>query len=257
MQRAQVERRMLRRVSGRLIEGADSFIGFYLATGGRGRVWVGHNCGFPPGKWWRVRWRARIARRLPMFVPSTFAVALLMTILSTICWGSFANTFKFTKNYRFELYYWDYGLGIFLIALVLAFTMGSHAGSPTAFLANLHSADDLNLGYAALGGFIFNIANVLLIAGIEIVGLSVAVEAAMTTARPLIAATPGFEGIEVRRCVETRNRYLFRVRWGTLEDHTIGFRHSDRYERWRELLHHFYEPFPLVQHFGETLFAND
>jgi len=109
-----------------------------------------------------------------MFVPTTFAVALLMTIFSTICWGSFANTFKGTRNYRFELYYWDYGLGIFLIALVLAFTMGSYAGGPTAFLPNLHAADGLNLFYAALGGFIFNIANVLLIAGIEIVGLSVA-----------------------------------------------------------------------------------
>jgi glucose uptake protein len=109
-----------------------------------------------------------------MFVPTTFHVALLLTILSTICWGSFANTFKGTRNYRFELYYWDYGLGIFLISLLLAFTMGSHAGGPTAFLANLHSADDSNLFYAALGGFIFNIANVLLIAGIEIVGLAVA-----------------------------------------------------------------------------------
>ncbi len=109
-----------------------------------------------------------------MFVPTTFAVALLMTILSTICWGSFANTFKVTKNYRFELYYWDYGLGIFLISLVLALTMGSYAGGPTAFLANVHSADNLNLFYAALGGFIFNIANVLLVAGIEIVGLAIA-----------------------------------------------------------------------------------
>jgi glucose uptake protein len=109
-----------------------------------------------------------------MFVPTTFAVALLMTVISTICWGSFANTFKGTHNYRFELYYWDYGLGIFLIALLLAFTMGSYAGGPTAFLANFRSADGLNLFYAALGGFIFNIANVLLIAGIEIVGLSVA-----------------------------------------------------------------------------------
>src|ERR1017187_7418578 len=109
-----------------------------------------------------------------MFVPTTFHIALLMTILSTICWGSFANTFKGTRNYRFELYYWDYGLGIFLISLLLAFTMGSHAGGPTAFLANLHSADNANLFYAALGGFIFNIANVLLIAGIEIVGLAVA-----------------------------------------------------------------------------------
>src|ERR1700679_2308453 len=109
-----------------------------------------------------------------MFVPTTFGVALLMTILSTVCWGSFANTFKGTRNYRFELYYWDYGIGIFLISLVLAFTMGSFAGGPTAFLANVHSADSINLFYAALGGFIFNIANVLLVAGIEIVGLAIA-----------------------------------------------------------------------------------
>jgi glucose uptake protein len=109
-----------------------------------------------------------------MFVPTTFAVALLMTVLSTVCWGSFANTFKGTKNYRFELYYWDYGLGIFLISVLLAFTMGSFAGGPTAFLANLHLADGINLFYAALGGFIFNIANVLLVAGIEIVGLAIA-----------------------------------------------------------------------------------
>src|ERR1700744_5333335 len=109
-----------------------------------------------------------------MFVPSTFAVALVMTILSTICWGSFANTFKVTKNYRFELYYWDYALGIFLIAVLLALTMGSFVGGPTAFLPNLREADGLNLFYAALGGFIFNIANVLLIAGIEIAGLAVA-----------------------------------------------------------------------------------
>jgi glucose uptake protein len=109
-----------------------------------------------------------------MFAPSTFAAALLMTVLSTICWGSFANTFKLTKNYRFELYYWDYAVGIFLISVVLALTMGSARGGETAFFANLVSAAPLNLFYAALGGFIFNIANVLLIAGIEIVGLAVA-----------------------------------------------------------------------------------
>jgi glucose uptake protein len=109
-----------------------------------------------------------------MFVPSTFAVALVMIIISTICWGSFANTFKGTKNYRFEIYYWDYAVGIFVIAVILALTMGSAAGGPAAFLPNLRAADGLNLFYAALGGFIFNIANVLLIAGIEIVGLAVA-----------------------------------------------------------------------------------
>ncbi len=109
-----------------------------------------------------------------MFVPTTFHVALLMTIASTVCWGSFANTFKGTKNYRFELYYWDYAFGIFLAALLLAFTMGSRSGGPTAFLANLRAADGINLFCAALGGFIFNIANTLLVAGIEIVGLAVA-----------------------------------------------------------------------------------
>jgi len=97
-----------------------------------------------------------------------------MTVLSTVCWGSFANTFKVTRNYRFDLYYWDYGLGIFLISLVLALTMGSFHGGSTAFLANVHTADNINLFYAALGGFIFNIANVLLVAGIEIVGLAIA-----------------------------------------------------------------------------------
>jgi len=109
-----------------------------------------------------------------MFAPTTFHAALLMTITSTICWGSFANTYKGTKNYRFELYYWDYAFGIFLAALLLAFTLGSENRGPTAFLANLHSADNINLFYAALGGFIFNIANTLLVAGIEIVGLAVA-----------------------------------------------------------------------------------
>jgi glucose uptake protein len=109
-----------------------------------------------------------------MFVPSTFAVALLMTIASALCWGSWANTFKGTKNYRFELYYWDYALGILLIAVMLALTMGSAGGGPTAFLPNLRAAGGLNLLYAAVGGFIFNVANVLLIAGIEIVGLAVA-----------------------------------------------------------------------------------
>jgi len=109
-----------------------------------------------------------------MFVPETFVAALLMTIFSTICWGSFANTYKLTKNYRIELFYWDYAAGIFLISLVLAFTMGSRPGGDHSFLANLHSAAPLNLLAAAIGGFIFNIANVLLLAGIEIVGLAVA-----------------------------------------------------------------------------------
>ncbi len=109
-----------------------------------------------------------------MFVPTTFTAALVMTILSTICWGSFANTFKLTKNYRFELYYWDYAAGIFLISIVLALTMGTIPGGDSSFPANVQTAARANIVYAAIGGFIFNIANVLLIAGIEMVGLAIA-----------------------------------------------------------------------------------
>jgi len=58
-----------------------------------------------------------------MYTPHTLAIALMMMITSAVCWGSWANTFKGVKNYRFELFYWDYAVGIFLISLVLAFTM--------------------------------------------------------------------------------------------------------------------------------------
>src|SRR5215471_18571889 len=105
-----------------------------------------------------------------MFVPTTFEAALIMTILSTICWGSFANTYKFTRNYRFELYYWDYAIGIVAAALVLALTMGSMYGGEHSFLMNVRTAALSNLIFALVGGIIFNVANVLLLAGIEIAG---------------------------------------------------------------------------------------
>ncbi len=83
-------------------------------------------------------------------------------------------------------------------------------------------------------------------------------ERAMSDARPLIAATPGFRGLELRPCLEAANRYLLLVQWERLEDHTEGFRGSDRYARWKALLHHFYDPFPLVEHFaGPVVTAPD
>jgi heme-degrading monooxygenase HmoA len=84
-------------------------------------------------------------------------------------------------------------------------------------------------------------------------GQSAAFEAAMKQARPLIAATPGFLGLEVRPCLERAEMYLLLVRWEKLQDHTEGFRKSDRYEKWRALLHHFYDPFPTVEHFAESI----
>ncbi len=84
-------------------------------------------------------------------------------------------------------------------------------------------------------------------------GQELAFEQAMRDARPLIAATPGFLKLELRRCIETANRYLLLVAWQKLEDHTVGFRQSDRYALWKQLLHHFYDPFPTVEHFGDLL----
>ena len=108
-----------------------------------------------------------------MFTPDTFAVALLMMITSTVCWGSWANTFKLTKGYRFELFYWDYAIGIVLIALIFALTMGSQGG-PDSFLNNVRTADTSNIVYALVGGMIFNVANLLLVAAIDMAGLAVA-----------------------------------------------------------------------------------
>ncbi|MGH9776381.1 MAG: hypothetical protein ACRD50_15725 [Candidatus Acidiferrales bacterium] len=109
-----------------------------------------------------------------MFTPHSFVVALAMMITSTICWGSWANTYKGVKNYRFELFYWDYAIGIFLTALVFALTLGSTGHDASSFVANLHSADLSNIGYVILAGAIFNLANLLLVAGIDMAGLAIA-----------------------------------------------------------------------------------
>ena len=109
-----------------------------------------------------------------MFVPHTFGIALLMIFTSAICWGSWANTYKGVKNYRFELFYWDYALGIFLIALVLAFTMGSSTNDASSFLNNIRVADRSNFISTLAGGAVFNLANLLLVAAIDMAGLAIA-----------------------------------------------------------------------------------
>lgn len=109
-----------------------------------------------------------------MFTPPSLTVALLMMITSAICWGSWANTFKGVKNYRFELFYWDYAIGIFLISLILAFTMGSTGHDSSSFVNNVQSADTSNIVSTLIGGAIFNLANLLLVAAIDMAGLAVA-----------------------------------------------------------------------------------
>jgi heme-degrading monooxygenase HmoA len=78
-------------------------------------------------------------------------------------------------------------------------------------------------------------------------------EAAFREASGIISSMPGYLGHELRRCAEASNQYLLLVHWRTLEDHTVGFRQSPEYQRWRSLLHHFYDPFPTVEHYGPSL----
>src|SRR5271166_762760 len=109
-----------------------------------------------------------------MFTPNSLGLALFMMITSAICWGSWANTYKGVKNYRFELFYWDYAIGIFLISLILAFTMGSTGHDSSSFMNNVQSADTSNIISTMIGGAIFNLANLLLVAAIDMAGLAVA-----------------------------------------------------------------------------------
>jgi heme-degrading monooxygenase HmoA len=76
-----------------------------------------------------------------------------------------------------------------------------------------------------------------------------AFEQAFRAASPLIAATPGHLSHELQRCLEAKGRYLLLVRWENLEAHTIGFRQSPAYQQWKQQLHHFYDPFPVVEHY--------
>ena len=109
-----------------------------------------------------------------MYTPHSLDIALLMMVTSAICWGSWANTYKGVKNYRFELFYWDYAVGIFLISVIFAFTLGSTSNDANSFLNNVHSADTSNIVSVMIGGAIFNLANLLLVAAIDMAGLAVA-----------------------------------------------------------------------------------
>src|SRR5258708_13103921 len=98
-----------------------------------------------------------------MFVPHTFGIALLMIFTSAICWGSWANTYKGVKNYRFDLFYWDYALGIFLIAVARAFTMGNTSSDASSFLNNIPPADRSNFIYTLADGPVFPLPNLPLL----------------------------------------------------------------------------------------------
>jgi len=110
-----------------------------------------------------------------MFILESYSVAVLFCIITMLCWGSWANTQKLAeKNWRFELFYWDYVIGILILSLAFAFTLGSSGEQGRSFLADFQQADNNSIQSALIGGIIFNLANILLIAAISIAGMSVA-----------------------------------------------------------------------------------
>ncbi len=109
-----------------------------------------------------------------MVLPDTYATALLLTILSMICWGSWANTYKLAGKWRFELYYYDYALGVLIAAVVAAFTFGTLGFDGFLFMDDLMRAGKRNMAFGFAGGVVFNLANMLLVAAISVAGLAVA-----------------------------------------------------------------------------------
>ena len=110
-----------------------------------------------------------------MVVVQSYPLAVVMCFVTMLCWGSWANTQKLaSREWRFQLFYWDYALGVFLLALVLALTMGSFGATGRPFLADLAQADASAMGSAFLGGTVFNLGNILLVAAIDIAGMAVA-----------------------------------------------------------------------------------
>ncbi len=110
-----------------------------------------------------------------MFIVSSYPLAIIFCFITMLCWGSWGNTQKLAgKTWRYELFYWDYVIGILLFSLISAFTLGSIGSEGRSFLPDIAQAAWENIGSAFLGGIIFNAANILLSAAIALTGLSVA-----------------------------------------------------------------------------------
>jgi glucose uptake protein len=110
-----------------------------------------------------------------MFIPQTYSLAIILCIVTMLCWGSWGNTQKLAgKTWRFELFYWDYVLGILLFALLIGFTLGSIGENGRGFIEDMGQAERGNIMNALLGGVIFNASNILLVAAMAIAGMAVA-----------------------------------------------------------------------------------
>ncbi len=110
-----------------------------------------------------------------MIVVNSYPIAIVLLVISMLCWGSWANTQKMaSKKWEFQLFYWDYALGLVLLSLILGLTLGSWGSLGRGFIEDLQQASFAALGSAFLGGVIFNIANLLVVAAIDLAGMAIA-----------------------------------------------------------------------------------
>lgn len=120
-----------------------------------------------------------------MFIVNSYLMAIIFCVITMLCWGSWGNTQKLAgKTWRYELFYWDYVIGVLLISLIFAFTLGSMGENGRGFITDLAQADLKNIGSAFFGGVIFNAANILLSTAIAIAGMSVAFPVGIGLALP-------------------------------------------------------------------------
>ena len=110
-----------------------------------------------------------------MFFPDSYALAVVLCVITMVCWGSWANTQKLaSKSWPFPLYYWDYTIGILLLSLIFGLTLGSNGGEGRGFIEDLSQGTSSSFMSAFIGGVIFNLANLLIVAAIDIAGMAVA-----------------------------------------------------------------------------------
>lgn len=110
-----------------------------------------------------------------MIIVQSYGIAVVLCIITMLCWGSWANTQKLaSKKWAFQLFYWDYALGVLIFSIILAFTAGSSGDAGRSFFADLVQADFRSFGMALLGGIVFTLANILLVIAIAIAGMAVA-----------------------------------------------------------------------------------
>ncbi len=110
-----------------------------------------------------------------MFIVENYLLAVIFCLVTMLCWGSWGNTQKLAaKNWRYELFYWDYVIGMVLFALLLGFTMGSWGDAGRPFVDDLRQASGGSVGWVIMGGIIFNASNILLSASVSLAGLAVA-----------------------------------------------------------------------------------